>query len=204
MATLAGYGSWGSTGAGATRAKKTASGSGVNWTSAGIAMQLAGNLTGAFGSYSAARQTAASYKAQAKDVLSNAQLQVSFEQMNQKLSAEAYGLDRLELMREQRERMSSLHVGYAAEGLEMTGTPLAVMAEQARADAENLDLLDRNAQIAAFQSQLNCISVMTSAEYEAKALKRQAKYAKRAANINLFSGLLSSVGNAAFSYGMAR
>lgn len=178
--------------------------SGVNWSNVGVGISLAGNLTSTTGSFSTSLAQAKSYKAQASYVLDNAEQQVLFEQLNHSLSDQAYASDRVELMKGQQRRMASIHTAYAAEGLEMEGTPLVVMAEQAEADARDLAQLDQNAQIEAFQSQVNCLSIQMNAEYEANMLKIQAKYAKRSAYTNLFSCILSSIGSAAYGYGMSK
>lgn len=187
----------------ATTAAQTSQAANVNWTNVGIGMQLAGNLYSTFASYNNSKAMAASYKAQAGDILTAANTQVMFEKLNNDLLQEAYSNSRLQLLREQRAQMGALRVAFSGEGIEMSGSAREVMAEQGRIHAEDLYNLDRNSQIASFQSQLRSEHTLLTASYQASALRIRAKYAKKAAKRNLVAGLTQAIGSAAFSYGMA-
>lgn len=181
-------------------------GGGMNWnlTDTGIALSIAGGVASAVGGFYSSWKSAESYKKQAHSVLDNARLQVRFNEYNQKLTDEAYGVERLNLQKMQKARLASYRVSFAAEGLEMTGSAPVVMREQEKADLVDLQQIDKNAGIAALQSQMNSISIMSQANFEAKALKRMAKNAKNAAYVNLFGGILSTAGKGAYMWGTAR
>lgn len=182
----------------------SSSGSSWNLTDTGISLSLAGGLSSALGGFYSSWRTASSYKKQARSVLDNANLQVRFNEYNQKLTDEAYGIERLNLQKMQTARLASYRAGYAASGLEMTGSAPVIMREQEKADLIDLQQLDKNAGIAALQSQMNSISIMSQAKFEAKALKRMAKTAKTAGYINLFGGLLGTAGKSAYMWGTAK
>ena len=187
-----------------TPAKTSTSGGNVNWTNVGLGVQFAGNLYSIFNEYSNSRAMAASYKQQAQDVLSEANTQVYFEKLNNEISQKAYISDRLELLEIQRKELGSLRTAFAGEGIEMSGSALEVMAEQGAQHAEDLYNLDRNAQLAAFQSQLNAESIMIAAEYKSRALNIQAKYAKKAGRASLIAGTLQSIGGLAYGIGVSK
>lgn len=178
------------------------SGGGLTLTQAGLGLSLAGNLMSAFNSFSATRMSASSYKRQAEDVLSEAATQVEFIRLNNELTQQAYAQDRIELLRMQRAERGSARVAYSSEGIEATGSMRVVLATQAGRQAEDLQTLDLNAQREAFRSQLSAEHTMLSANYKARMLRLQAKYAKKAANLNLMSGITSALGSFAFGWGM--
>lgn len=173
----------------------------VTWSNVGVGLTLAGGLVGVASTLYSARASAKLYKQQAEQVLSDAQLQTQFDAFNNMLTQEAYAVDRKNLQTQQREHLASMHVGFAAEGIEMTGSARLVMAVQAQKDAEELQTLDKNAQLASFQTQLNSTATLIKADYQSKMLKIQAKYAKRSGYLNAFSQGMSTLGSAAFMYG---
>lgn len=175
---------------------------GITLTQAGLGISLAGNLLSAFNSFSATRMSASSYKRQAEDVLSEASTQVEFIRLNNELTQQAYAQDRIELLRMQRAERGAARVAYSSEGIEATGSMRVVMATQAGRQAEDLQTLDLNAQREAFRSQLSAEQTMLSAKYKSRMLRLQAKYAKKAANLNLASGITSAIGSFAFGWGM--
>lgn len=178
-------------------------GSSVNWSNIGVGLTLAGGAASVASTLYSAKMTAKLYKQQAEQVLSDAQLQTQFDAFNNMLTQEAYAVDRKNLQTQQREHLASMRVGFAAEGVEMTGSARLVMAVQAQKDAEELQTLDKNAQLASFQTQLNSTATLIKADYQSKMLNIQAKYAKRAGRLNAFSQAMSTIGSAAFMYGMA-
>ena len=170
----------------------------------GIGLSLFGGVSSSLAGFYSSWQTAGSYSAQSRAVLDQAKIQQAVEAYNQKLTDEAYGIERLNLLKGQERRLSAYHAGYAATGIEMTGSALVAMKEQSKVDALDLSQLDSNADKAALQSQMNSISIMSKANYESKALKRMAKASKISGAINLAGGLLSSFGGAAYKFGTAK
>ena len=176
----------------------------VTLSEVGIGINAFVGLTSSFVGFYSSWQTSSSYKSQSNAVLNEAKIQVAVEDYNRRLANEAYGVERINMLKAQERRLSAYNVGYVASGIEMTGSALSVMGEQGRLDSIDLAQLDRNADRAAMQSQMNSISIMSKAKYESKALKRLAHSSKVAGAINLFGGLLGTAGSAAYQFGTVK
>jgi len=180
------------------------SSSGVNWSYVGAGLNAVGGTVGVVATLYSAKQQARLYKQQAEQVLNDAEWQTQFNEFNNMLTQEAYAVERRNLQTEQEEHLAGMHVGFASEGVEMTGSARLVMAKQAEKNAEELQTMDKNALLSAYQTQLNSTATLINAEYEAKMLRIRAKYAKKAGYLNAFAQGFNTLASSASMIGMGK
>lgn len=158
----------------------------------GSSMVAAGGIADALVQRENAKAQAALTRAQAKQTLLNAAYQADVDKQNAFKVMESAGIAEFNARKQQESHLKNMEARIAANGVEMSGSALDVLVEQARTFGTNNEYQIQQYRNAQTQYLVNAENTMIEGQSQYQGLMDRAKYIKKAGNMQFVTNLLKT------------
>jgi len=157
-----------------------------------LTTQAIGGAFSAYNSYKSAKIQAAYQEAEARQQYLNAAYQSKLEEYNAQQTAHAGGIVEYEQYRQQNQRRATMQTQFAANGVALEGTAVDLLAEQARADAENNYYLREQYANQYQQHMINAMSILSEGKSNYASGMASASITRATGRANAVTSLLGT------------